>query len=473
MAAISVAGVPLPLGDDFDFAAYMTRPADTSPPVSFDLEEINAENVAREKKNKASVKLTRAYSAAKAASTLAAGQDVGEPLLAFYEYTQEDRRLMVADRDVCAAVGPLPQFMILWIGTQRMNAQTARESDKDKREAERAALAAEKTKAVRPIFGTLTLQNPHAMSSYDATGIVIPSIYHLSLHHKIYFPFHWWADKYIKHATDNPHMIPTRSITAEQASALVAPQQVSVVDVAKLAETFGAEELKVLTPGLWRQAAKNMLDSFTLLCPAVVPGDPLLAHTHASEFAQHVVHFSRLPQFEDTEMLPVWYEVERELRNEIFRGGLYERSYHDTRINVAIATYRQANPETPTFTTIGLPVVNALKRASPDDGSAGSSKQARTGNGRGGRERSSTPASREGSVARERAPLAVEKDLRTAQSFRGNTPKGICISFNVGKKCSGDHGDARLHVCSLCGGEHAALTRDPGCARVHAGGFRP
>ncbi|KAJ7845574.1 hypothetical protein B0H13DRAFT_1908292 [Mycena leptocephala] len=382
MAARSRAGCDLPLGNDFDFDSYMARPADIPPPPSLELDDINAENCAREKKNKASRRLTRAHIEAKNDGSLT-NEDVGEPLLPFYQYKDEDLRLMVADRDVCVSVGPLPQYIILWIGTERMKTQASRESEKEKREVERAARKAERTKAVCPIFGTLTLPNPHSMSSFDATGTVIPAVYHVSLHHKVMFPLHWWADKYIKHAMDNPHTIPTRSITAEQTSALVAPQQVTVVDVAKLVAIFGSDDLAVLTPGLWKQAAKNMLDSFTLLCPAVVPGDPVLGHTHASEFAQHVLHFAKLPCHEDLEMLPVWYPVERELRMEIFRGGLYERGYHDTRINVAIATYRQANPATPTFPTIGLPVaVNNLKRSSPDEGGAGSSKQARTGNGR-------------------------------------------------------------------------------------------
>ncbi|KAJ7505979.1 hypothetical protein B0H11DRAFT_1903899 [Mycena galericulata] len=407
MAAQSRAGVPLPLPVDFDFVGHMTRPADIPPPSFFELDDINADNLAREKKNKASLKLTRAYLEAKNSAAGVTNEDVGEPLVPYYEYSDADKRLMIADRDVVTAVGPLPQYMILFLGAERVKIQQTRESDKDKREAECAAHEAEKTKAVRPIFGTLTLPNPHSMSSYDATNIVIPDIYHVLLHHKIYFPLHWWSDKYIRQAMDHPHTIPTRSITAEQTSALVALQQVTVVDVAKLERFFGANDLAALTPGVWKQAAKNLLDSFTKLCPPVIPGDPVLGHTHASEFAHHAQHFAKLSCHEDLEMFPVWYPVEYELRMEIFRGGLYDRSYHDTRINVAIATYQQANPSTPSFPTVAFTAsAPNLKRPSPDEGGAGNSKQARTGNARGIRDqRSSTPGSREGSARTARTTI--------------------------------------------------------------------
>ncbi|KAJ7799899.1 hypothetical protein B0H13DRAFT_2501579 [Mycena leptocephala] len=132
MAAKSRAGCDLPLDNDFDFDKYMARPADISPPSSLELDDINAENCVREKKNKVSRRLTRAYIEAKNDGSLT-NEDVGEPLLPFYQYKEEDLRLMVADRDICASVGPLSQYIILWLGTERMKTQASRESEKEKR----------------------------------------------------------------------------------------------------------------------------------------------------------------------------------------------------------------------------------------------------------------------------------------------------------------------------------------------------
>ncbi|KAJ7443785.1 hypothetical protein B0H11DRAFT_2250483 [Mycena galericulata] len=143
MAAQSRAGVPLPLPVDFnDFVGHMTRPADIPPPSFFELDDINADSLARERKNKASLKLTCAYLEAKNSAAGVTNEDVGEPLVSYYEYSDADKRLMVADKDVVTAVGPLPEYMIIFLGNERM-----------------------------------TLPNPHSMSSYDATNIVIPDIY--------------------------------------------------------------------------------------------------------------------------------------------------------------------------------------------------------------------------------------------------------------------------------------------------------
>jgi hypothetical protein len=43
----------------------------------------------------------------------------------------------------------------------------------------------------------------------------------------------------------------------------------------------------------------------------------------------------------------------------------------------------------------------------------------------------------------------------------------------LGRKCNSEHGDERLHACSLCGGDHGALSRDPACLRVRDGTLVP
>jgi hypothetical protein len=69
--------------------------------------------------------------------------------------------------------------------------------------------------------------------------------------------------------------------------------------------------------------------------------------------------------------------------------------------------------------------------------------------------------------------IIVGRNIRTARAFRGNAPKSLCLNFNLGRKCNGEHGDERLHVCSQCGGDHGALSRDPACLRVRDGTLVP
>jgi hypothetical protein len=199
----------------------------------------------------------------------------------------------------------------------------------------------------------------------------------------------------------------------------------------------------------------------------------------------------------------VWYQVEHELRYEIYSGGLFDHPFYESRINIALTSYKHARnlgaslmPPTSTSSSSS----SGRKRPFPDEDRAPANK--RTGRLRDSESRrSSTPASREGSVVHDRAPPAciicvgphsaykhpegsttfqdgkahfvklVDWDLRTQQPFRGTQPQSICISFNVGKACSAAHGDSHIHACSLRGGDHAALSHDANCTRVRAGVF--
>ncbi|KAJ6602214.1 hypothetical protein B0H10DRAFT_2230207 [Mycena sp. CBHHK59/15] len=505
MAPVSRTGLALPLPPNFDFVGYKTRGADVLPPDTHDLADINADNVMREAGNKASIRLTLAYKAALASTASVTTEDVGYPLLPFYAYSDQQKRVLIGDKEVIAACGPLPLYMTLFIATERLNTQQAKDTDKAKSDADRALRDAEKNKALCPVFGTLVMPNPHVMSATLSTPVSIPDVWHISLANKVYLPLHWWSDRIIHQATDFPHTIATTAIPGPQTTGSAQTLPITVLHVAKNMSALHDEDISRLTPGIWRQASRNILESFKKLCPAVVPGDPVLGHTHASEYAQHVVFFANLNCFEETELFPVWYQVEHELRYEIYSGSLFDRPFYESRINIALTSYRHAR----TFGTSLTPPTSASsssssgrKRPFPDEDGLPVNK--RTGRLRDGESRrSSTPGSREGSVVNDRAPPAciictgphsaykhpegstafqdgkahfvklVNRDLRTQQPFRGAQPQSLCISFNVGKACSAAHRDSRIHACSLCGGDHTALSRDANCTRVRAGVFVP
>jgi hypothetical protein len=42
--------------------------------------------------------------------------------------------------------------------------------------------------------------------------------------------------------------------------------------------------------------------------------------------------------------------------------------------------------------------------------------------------------------------IIVGCGICTARAFRGNVPKSLCLNFNLGRKCNGEHSDERLHT---------------------------
>ncbi|KAJ7194599.1 hypothetical protein GGX14DRAFT_678821 [Mycena pura] len=495
MPPTSRCGLALPLPANFDTAAHMLRPADIPAPPDMDLQDINAENVRREKANKASLSFTRAYAAAAASPAGITVEDVGAALEPFFEYSDGDKALLVGSKEAVDATGPLPVYMTLFVAGARIKSAESDAADKAKREQDRAARDAEKNKAAGPIFGTLLMQNPRLISSAVTATIQIPDLWHVSLLHKIYFPIHWWSDKILRQATDFPHSFPSATISGVQTSAFVTPPTVNVLNVARALKELGEEDWRNMTPGLWRQSSINQLESFKRLCPAIVPGDPSSpTHTFASEYAQHVTFFASVDCFEDLEMFPVWYPAELKLRYAIFHEGIFDRALYESRYDIAISTYENSRAGGSS---------SGHKRAAGDNGNTSSAKQPRGARAHDARDRrSAPPGAREGSAPSDRPPAclicagphnalahpaakiafddggphfsALEgRDLRTARPFRGKQCKSLCIVYNIGRTCVSEHADDRIHVCSLCGGDHAALSRNSACKRVRAGALVP
>ncbi|KAJ7078292.1 hypothetical protein B0H15DRAFT_954637 [Mycena belliarum] len=330
----------MPLPADFDIKAYLTVPHDVPAPFGFDLQDKNAENVRIQKDNKLSMSLTRAYGAARDSAAGIGELDVGLPLLPYYEYSDVEKARLVASAHMITQTGPLPLHLSEWITDRHIETEAAETAEKAKRKKERADKETEKSKATRPIFGTQRLKNPHLVSSSIAPAPTIPDLFHMSLHQKHYFPLHWWTDKIVRQAVELPHTIPSELVTAAQTSELVALGSVRVVSVAKAMKTLGEDDISYLTPGLWRQASVNLLQSLKKLCVAVDSNDPLSpSATHATEYEKHVRFFANLPDFEDLSKFPVWYPIEVLLRYKILGDALFDRPHYETRVGVAFSTH--------------------------------------------------------------------------------------------------------------------------------------
>ncbi|KAJ7504521.1 hypothetical protein B0H11DRAFT_1905727 [Mycena galericulata] len=367
MSSTSRAGVPLPLPANFDFSAYMKRPADVDAPDDFDLADINLENVAREKHNKTSLNLTRLYVAAANSAAGVGAADVGAPLRPYYGYAAEDRELLIASDSTERASGPLPFFLTVEIERERTKRKNLTETARAQREAERAA----KEVGPRPALGTLVMVNPQPVSSTITGAPLIPELWLTSLQHKVYFPLNFWLDDNLTRANDYPHVFPTTSLSNVPG--------ISVLNVTKASLDMGPEDPSTLTPGLWRQASINLLSAWQMLCPNLPRTDPAFVPTPASEYESHVSYFVHQEVFEKLEFFPVWYPVEHHLRYMIFKNKTFDLGFYETRLNVALSTYHQIRAIGQTFIppAISTPNVSApLKRVAPStDLNTGATKQ--------------------------------------------------------------------------------------------------
>ncbi|KAJ7364312.1 hypothetical protein DFH08DRAFT_949916 [Mycena albidolilacea] len=200
-----------------------------------------------------------------------------------------------------------------------------------------------------------------------------------------------------------------------------------------------------------------------------------------------------MQDFDDT--FPIWFKVEKDLRDRVLKGGGFEENVWENKIGVMEAAHSlladvmvSSRSSSPFTTSASGP---SKKRLSTDDSNDAASKRQQ-------RDRSSTPG------ASFRPPCCIVcagphlpakhdnsvktfedgsqlfcttdgRDVKTARNFKGPSQKSICITFNLGggkKPCS--HNDERVHACSLCGNPgHGALDRDPACPRVKNGEIVP
>ncbi|KAJ7900127.1 hypothetical protein B0H14DRAFT_2556345 [Mycena olivaceomarginata] len=160
----SACGLPLPLPADFDFRAYRKTPTELVAPDDMSLREKNADNCLVERANDASLRLTRAYEAAAGSPAGVGDLDVGARLQPFFSYSEEEKALLVASKDVVEASGPLPLFMTMWIAGQRVLVAKGEAEEKKKQDELKANPAGQTLKGAMPAGPT------HRISSLATVG---------------------------------------------------------------------------------------------------------------------------------------------------------------------------------------------------------------------------------------------------------------------------------------------------------------
>ncbi|KAJ7602675.1 hypothetical protein FB45DRAFT_883021 [Roridomyces roridus] len=423
------------------------------------LAQRNRENCEIERKNNDSAALTRAYERARGSTAGVGALDVGPPMLSFYKYPDEDTELLAASPSLVTSSGPIPQYIALQIAKANLKATQEVILEREKREKEKSEL--EKARADVSGLGTRVMLNPVAFSAVLVQDVQVPSLFVETINQRLWPPLHWWADSILLSAERDPQTIPTVMHTPLQSSPLVKPIKVQVIDFAKMTARYGGiSDTNTLSPSLWRQCARNLLRAVT-----TISSKEPTAITPATELAKHLQFFGANKWF-DSEFA-VWYSVELELRALVFFNTLFDQVEWSSQLSIHMCTHAAVAAQAP-IPSHGQS--SSLKRGADGDGNPSNSKRHNGGGGspRGGTRdpsclictgphsardhpRSQT-SFRDGS---KHFTQMVGDELRTSAPFRGGDTTRICVVYNIGRSCDGQHRaggqpTTRLHACSLC-----------------------
>ncbi|KAJ7355814.1 hypothetical protein DFH08DRAFT_933612 [Mycena albidolilacea] len=273
----SACGLPLPLATDFDFRAYRKTPAELIAPDDMSLREKNADNCLVERANDASLRLTRAYEAAAGSSAGVGDLDVGARLQPFFSYSEEEKALLVASKDVVEASGPLPLFMTMWIAGQRVLVAKGEAEEKKKRDESKANPAGQMLKGAMPAGPT------HRISSLATSDVELPNAFLGCLVQKMPIPLHWWTNSNLRKVNDNPHWLPWKELTIEGKKLVII-----MTDKAEKIVGDADDEFKSLTPGKWREASINFARALRIVSQEVPADAPAGWSNPAIEYEKHI-----------------------------------------------------------------------------------------------------------------------------------------------------------------------------------------
>ncbi|KAJ6448483.1 hypothetical protein C8R45DRAFT_1115253 [Mycena sanguinolenta] len=506
MASLSNLGIPFPIPADHDFAPWMKKPNDVVPPDGMDLKSRNEDNSAMEIHNRESLRATR-YFISVVDKT---GLDVGLALLPYWLYSAADIELMVKSTRICDAVGPLPTYLCLLIETSRFRRAEADEDEKRDREKERAdreKFRAEKEKAKStPVIGNMLMTAPVVRTPGLRAPVVVPQTILLTVFHRLNPPLNWFTDDRLRFADKCGHELGTKGFTPLATLLNPAPVKVTVLDMAKMIVMWDTDESHSCLSALsWIEATLNFQATLDELSP--LPSDPPF-HTFAGEFRKHRTFFLKLLNFERD--YPLWYQFEREMRQQVLDSILVDETYYAMHVQIILSSHLAVQSSLG-MSTSRSPGSSPLKRSgdfestertgskvlkSTYESQAHGSFQEQGDSFRDSQNMRPPEGSNRASSCflcagphrvadhpsdsttfSDGKPLftcRMGTDLLTAKPFQGLGPKKICGSFNVGRGCQGNHNPLEfLHVCSLCGKDHPALSRDPDCTRVSLGVLLP
>ncbi|KAJ7348687.1 hypothetical protein DFH08DRAFT_1000677 [Mycena albidolilacea] len=325
--ANSQAGVPLPLPDAFDYVSWMTPPPDVDITVLMDVKARNKHNIVIDTFNNTSIDITRAHMEAARDGTLAAGQDVGPKLKAYFRYTEDELETLVVDNDYFVLVSPVPSHVTLTVFEERRTR---------KRLAEEKKADDEKAKA-KGLMKSLVMVNPIQLSAASRPPPSAPEILLVPLRYGTPLPIWWFTNARLRFATECADQMPTKHqhLTSRDNSAA----KVSFVDITKLMKEWGGDdttESNLLY--IWAEATRNYTNAFKSLS---ADANDLNPHTYGGELEKHFNFFKNVDDAE--ELFEVWYGTEKELRNKIITAcATFEQNFWLSKVQGVVLVHKAA-----------------------------------------------------------------------------------------------------------------------------------
>ncbi|KAJ7851955.1 hypothetical protein B0H14DRAFT_3659709 [Mycena olivaceomarginata] len=325
----SQAGVPLPLPDAFDYVAWMTPPPDVDIPVLMDVKARNKRNIVIDTFNNTSIDITRAYMEAALQGTLAAGQDVGPKLKAYFRYTEDELETLVVDTDYFALVSPVPPHVALAVFEERRTR---------KKLAEEKKADDEKAKS-KGLMKSLVMVNPIQLSAASRPAPSVPEILLVPLRYGTPLPIWWFTNARLRFATESADQMPTKHQhpTSKDNSAA----KVSFVDITKLTKEWGGDDTTESNSlYIWAEATRNYTNTFKSLS---ADANDLNPHTYGGELEKHFNFFKNVDDAE--ELFEVWYGTEKELRNKIITAcATFELNFWHSKVQGVVQFWAPGSP---------------------------------------------------------------------------------------------------------------------------------
>ncbi|KAF9060720.1 hypothetical protein BDP27DRAFT_1339154, partial [Rhodocollybia butyracea] len=361
-----------------------------------------------------------------------------------------------------------------------------------------ASTASATTTKSLPIAGSMFHSNPVERISGQQPRTIISDVYLYSIRHK-FFPLNWFTKDRLQLAQHRLHDLHTKvhrtELTAESTPSEV---KVLVFDMLKMSALWGDDmEHMCMSPMKWLECMSNYLSALVTLSPAHSLGFDGLALpviSFATEFGKHLDFFRNYPDFETS--YPIWYTFKRTARNEILQGTLFSKDHYVQNLAILLQVRDQVKLLTASF--LQLSSTPAKHPSDSDLRGAIAAKAPRTVTNDSPQSFCNTDSPKCTSsptciicaashLLRLHLASAIafsdgkpcfsayqDSELRTLKPLgSAKETKPICIPYNLASGCKHQHDDGRLHICSLCGREHSALSRVTSCLCIFEGIIRP
>ncbi|KAJ7741993.1 hypothetical protein DFH07DRAFT_777912 [Mycena maculata] len=321
-------GLDLPLDASFDFAGWRKQPADLPIPSDMDLQERNQYNCDITTENRASICVTRAYEEQlQNGNNPPTTTDIGKKLCAFYAYSSDELEKMINSEAYCAhVVAPIPPKLLQYLLEARDKRSKAAEKKKEEEK-----LAKEKGTGLK---GSMVMSGVTKANVLTRPAVSTPETLQVAIKYKLHPSLFWFTDPRLIWATENPAELPMIKNTTINA----APEK-SLLDVPKMKTVWGSDDTAEGHDVLdWTNASDNFLMALKTLCAAPDTNNP---SSYAVEMKKHQDFFRAMDDFRSH--FPVWYPVEKKLRNKILDNNMtFDEGYWTSQVDGVLNAWKAA-----------------------------------------------------------------------------------------------------------------------------------